>query len=307
VEITRRLLKKHDQIVIFGAKGWIGRSAIDVIFKEYLYQDPRRIVFIGSKTEFAREANLPLNIYSSNDARKIIGNEILFLNSAYLRREKLSEMDLEEYEKRNFEIVSFGLELIKAGKVKTFINFSSGIVSQITNKDYQIIEDPYARSKLRDEVLFTKACQLMQTQMVNCRIYNISGKYVNEFANLALTSFIAQAKGALRAIKVQSPTTLRTYVDAIDLIKVILELSLMENNFDLDSGGELISLGNLAKAISCIESGSTVSIPISFKKSPDYFGDYLKFNELAKKSGIRLKNIKEQIVETSKAFNSANK
>ena len=302
MQLTSRLLKEFDQVVVYGAKGWIGRSAVDILFAEEPDLKENQILLIGSKTEMSHIANLPLNIYSAIEGSKLMRNRVLFLNAAYLRREKLTGMGLVDYEKTNNEIIRFGIELIKSGRIKTFINLSSGVASQGSIENLEQILDPYAKSKILGEALFADACNSVLTQLVNCRIYSMSGKYVNEFSNLALTNFIAQANSDSKVIKVKSPSTLRTYVDSVDLVKVLLELSLKGENCKIDSGGELIALENLALSVSELTNVSKIEIPISFEKSPDYFGNYLEFNKLAKDLGVELKDIHEQTIETMKAF-----
>lgn len=302
MDLTSRLLAEYDQIVIYGAKGWIGRSAVSLLFANEPVLQQEQILFIGSKTELSCETGLPLNVYSAIEGAQRIRSRALFLNAAYLRREKLAGIEPEEYRRKNNEIISFGLELIKSGRIKTFINLSSGVANQGSVKNFELVTDPYARSKIIGEKLFAEACNSAPTHLLNCRIYNISGKYVNEFNNLALTNFIAQAKQNIQTISVKSPSTLRTYVDSVDLVLVLLELSLKQGSYQIDSGGDLISLGDLALVVSNISKVSKVEIPTSFEKSPDYFGNYLEFNELAKNLGIKLKNIHEQTMETMKAF-----
>jgi nucleoside-diphosphate-sugar epimerase len=250
----------------------------------------------------AEKANLPLDVYSGLDANQFLGQNILFLNAAYLRREKLANMKAEDYEKKNDEIIEFALNLIKNGKIRTFVNLSSGVASQGTLGKLHLVSDLYAKAKIKDEALLSEACELMNVQLINCRIYAMTGRFVNEFNHLALTSFIGQAIKDPYSISVKSPTTLRTYIDSGDLVEVIFSLALTGKNYQIDSGGELTSLGDLANVVSKAAKGSTVEKPENFEKSADYFGDYSEFNKLAGECGVSLKNLSEQVSETFKAF-----
>ena len=302
MELTSRLLENYDQVVIYGAKGWVGRSAVELLTEAARHLRDHHILLIGSKTESARNAKLPVDVYSAVDANQYLDQNILFLNSAYLRREKLAQMKAEEYEKKNEEIIEFAQDQIKSGKIKTFINLSSGVASQGSLENLHLVTDLYAKAKIRDEDLLSKACELMKVQFINCRIYAMTGRFVNEFEHLALTSFIGQAIKDPHSIKVKSPTTLRTYIDSGDLVEVLFSLALSGKNYQIDSGGELTSLGDLANLVSEAAKGSKVEKPENFEKSADYFGNYLEFNELADKSGVKLKNLNEQVTETFKAF-----
>lgn len=302
MNLVDRLLAKYDQIVIYGAKGWVGRSAVELSMGGEQEISKHQVLLIGSKTETSRQANLPFDIYSSSDASSLLGEKILFLNSAYLRREKLDGMTSSEYEKTNNKIMEFGLNLLNSGRIKTFINLSSGAASQGNIENIELVSDPYAKCKIKDEAALYSICDKSQTQFINCRIYAMSGKHINEFNHLALTSFIGQALKEPFVIGVKSPTTLRTYIDSIDLVNVLFQLSLTDKNYRIDSGGDLVALGDLAKIVGQAMEGTRIEEPDNLDKSADYFGDYLEFNNLAKELGIDLKNLTEQVKETYKAF-----
>ena len=302
MDLTSRLLSKYDQIVIYGAKGWVGRSAVALLSNSISDLLEPRILLIGSKTESSQKANLPLDIYSSEDAEEHLGKNVLFLNSAYLRREKLIGITSSEFEEKNTKIMKFGLDLIKRGQVKTFINLSSGVANQGTIDDIDSVTDPYAKCKIRDEFSLYSYCERDKVHFINCRIYAMSGEYINELKNLALTSFIDQAVNTPHLINVKSPSTLRTYVDSIDLVKVLFHLSLNSKNYKIDSGGSLTSLEELARIVEFSVKQSQLKIPKTFDKSADYFGNFLEFNYLAEEHGVVLKNLSEQVQNTLKAF-----
>jgi hypothetical protein len=130
----------------------------------------------------------------------------------------------------------------------------------------------------------------------------LSGRYLNEYENLALSSFIKLAMTKPKIIIVQSQNTFRTYLDSIDLVRVLFELSLTNSNYAIDSGGSLIKLGQLADKIATIIPGVSVKKSETLNKSNDYYGDFEKFNELALKHGTKLLDIEDQINETLKAF-----
>ena len=302
MHLTETLLLNYDQIVIYGAKGWVGRSAVELLFNGNPNLIENQILLIGSKTQSAHEAHFPFKVYSTSDAYGLLGKKIIFLNAAFIRREKLTGMTVLQYETANQNIAQFGLNLINSGRVKTFVNLSSGVANQGMIEDIEDVTDPYAKAKIILESLYATACNSIKSQLINCRIYSMSGKYINEFNNLALTSFLAQGMKEKHLIKVSSPSTLRSYVDSIDLVNVLFRLALQGSDFNLDSGGELISLGDLAEVVCSVDENARVVYPEVFEKSPDYFGDYKIFNEFAKSLGVPLKNIKEQVLETSKAL-----
>jgi nucleoside-diphosphate-sugar epimerase len=302
VSTTDRLFSKYDQIIVYGAKGWFGRSAVYALVQDFEPARDHQILLVGSMTESAVSGNLHFDVFSSNDSLKHIAGNALFINGAYLRREKLSVMSVSEFESNNEDISRFPKDLINSGKIKTLINLSSGVASQGSVEEIDRVQDPYARGKIRDEYLFSSICGINGTQFINCRIFSMSGRFLNEFKNLALSAFIQQASANEHTIEVKSPSTKRTYIDSIDLARVLLELSLRKGNFSIDSGGSITSLGELANAVADSYPAVKVESPELFDPSPDYFGDYESFNTLAEELGIPLKGLNEQIAETKKAF-----
>lgn len=302
MNLTGRLLDHFDQLIVYGAKGWFGRSAIHALTEENPEIRHHQVLLVGSRSETSETANLPWNVYSSSEAVQHVKSNILLINSAYLRREKLNSMSEREYEGKNREIMEFGTDLLHEGKVKTFLNLSSGVASQGDNQNDNEVVDPYARCKIRDEHLLTSICASANVDLVNCRIYSMSGRYINEFENLALSSFINQANSQAQEILVQSPSTIRSYVDSIDLASVLLKLALKGGSHSLDSGGTVTTLGDLASTVSNAIPGTCVKIPKDFKKSPDYYGNYSHFNELADQLGVELRDLGSQITETIKAL-----
>jgi nucleoside-diphosphate-sugar epimerase len=301
-DLTDRLLSVYDQIVIYGAKGWIGRSAVHVISDKKTHWNEKQILLVGSRSEFLTNSDKSLKVYSANEAEKYVSKNCIFLNAAGLRREKLKSHSQNEFINKSREIIEFGEKLLKQKRIKTFINLSSGAASQKSDLNENGNDDVYTKCKIHDELIIKNASETVSAALINCRVYSISGRFLNEFENLAVSLFIKQAIAKPHIIKVKSQNTRRTYLDSIDLVKVLFELSLSESSYTIDSGGFLIKLGELADKIATIIPGSSVHKVETTNKSPDYYGDFETFNELADKFGIKLLNIERQIIETLNAF-----
>jgi nucleoside-diphosphate-sugar epimerase len=301
--LVDRLLSVYEQIVIYGAKGWIGRSAVSLVSDQKTDWTKKQILLVGSKSEFFVNSGELLQIYSAQDAVKYLSKNCIFLNAAYLRREKLDLYSKNEFIQKNKEIIEFGERILRQKKVETFINFSSGVAGRAAD----LIEDTkysiYAKCKIDDEVVIKNASDSASSSLINCRVFSLSGRHLNEFENLALSLFIKQATTKPRIIMVKSKDTYRTYLDSINLVEVLLGLSLTRSSYMIDSGGFLIKLGHLADKIATIIPAVSVNKSFTPKDSSDYYGNFEMFNELAAKLGTKLLNIEDQINETLKAFN----
>ena len=303
-DLVERLFSRYEQIVVYGAKGWIGRSAISLVSDEKTNWTKKNILLIGSKSEYFINDGQVLQLHSAQEAQKYLSKNCVFLNAAYLRSEKLDFYPQNKLVQKNKQIIEFAEKILKQNRIKTFINLSSGIVDQELNLPKSHKLSVYAKCKIDDEVTIKNACDSVSSLLINCRIFSLSGRYINEFENLALSLFIKQAVTKPKTITVKSQNTYRTYLDSIDLVRVLFELSLTNSSYMIDSGGFLIKLGQLADKIAEIIPNVSINKLSTLPESNDYFGDFNHFNELAFKFGKKLLNIEEQITETLKAFSN---
>lgn len=296
------LLEQTEQVVVYGANGWMGRSAVDFISPLEPTITKEKILLIGSKSGYLDVNGTKFDIEEPSVGLASIREKAIFLNAAFLRREFLQKMTSEEYLHKNNEIVALAKTVINEKKLLSFINLSSGVARDFDDENQSNSTDEYARLKKRLEIEYFENCAQNQTALVNCRIFSLTGRHLNEFDNLALSSFIKQAK-TKNQIEVKSPSTKRTYVDATDLAGTLLSVAALGKDASFDSGGELVTMGQLAEKVQA-ELGNDVSkITLGDGKSPDYFGDFEKFNSIAKEISQDLLGIEDQIANTLSAFN----
>jgi nucleoside-diphosphate-sugar epimerase len=295
------LFSKYEQIIIYGARGWLGRSSLEALAIEANQKRIGKFLLIGSKTETIIYKGNEIQIYSSKDAEQFTLKNSLFLNFAFLRKERLQWMGKSNFVLQNYEIMEFSKAIILKNSVRTFINISSGAAQLSSTALEADALEPYSTLKYIDELWTKDVCESTQTEFINCRLYSLSGEFINEFENLALSLFIKQAI-TKKEIVVLSPKTHRTYIDGVDLVRVLLAMALEGNNQEVDSGGILTSLGNLASIIAEKFEGTSVLYSKTNVKSEDYFGDYLKFNKIAFNLKLTLKDLNTQVDQTIKAF-----
>lgn len=281
----------------------MGRSAIDYL-SQIMAQNVffENVLLIGSKPSQIVINAKTFKILEPSSAFNQIKDQSIFLNAAFLRREFLQSMSEAEFVKKNIQISDFAIRALQRKRLKSFINLSSGVAGRFTSDLSSSLDDPYSVIKRSLENQYSDSCDKHGAAFINCRIYSLSGKHINEFRNLALTSIIMQAIAGDQ-IRVKSPATQRTYLDSIDLAKILLTMGTECRYGHYDSGGTLVTLLDLAQTILTTVGGNNIEILAGDEKSPDYFGDYETFNSLALDMNIKLKSLEEQIVETIKAFN----
>lgn len=287
-------LSKFDQIVVYGANGWLGRTAVDLVADF----DPEKLLLLGSRSSSLLVTGKNYEILESRSSLHQISDNALFLNFAFLRREKMSELGPARFNVLNTSISEFAHLVISSGKVSCLINASSGVAKLVEDGTST---DLYAQLKYKAENEFREITKSTDSNFINCRIFSILGEYLNEFKNLAVSDFILQAKNS-EMIHVQSPNALRSFVSAKDLVSIMLKLSISDQDHEFESGGDLTSMLNFAQLIASKFNACEVKFESEASDSPDYVGNIMLFHELAQRLKVPLKNLSEQIDETLLAF-----
>ena len=279
----------------------MGRSAVDFLSSIEPAIAREQLLLIGSRQSEIVVNGEKFSILDPVTGFSSIEENSIFLNSAFLRREALLTVPSEEYVRRNREISAFALRTLEEKKLFSFINLSSGAAREMDAESNFNTADEYSRLKKVLEVEFSKLARDHKTPIVNCRIYSLSGRHLNEFENLALSSFIKQAQNNDQ-IEVKSPNTMRTYLDATNLAEILFSIACRGDDANIDSGGTLVSMSELARNVASVLRNKDIEIICGNDQSPDYFGDYESFNELAKELGLEIFDIQNQVLRTLKAF-----
>lgn len=295
-------LNSCDQFIIYGANGWLGRSALDFISSILPTRTKGQTLLIGSKPGNLRINNENFEIFDPKTGFTKIRKNAIFFNAAFLRREFLLEMTTEEYLQKNEEIITLPKMAIAEKKLFSFINLSSGVARDLDGETTPKLIDEYSKLKKRLEVEYLESCNQSGAAFINCRIFSLTGRHINEFKNLALSSFIIQARSR-NQIEVKSPSTKRTYVDATILAGTLLTLAALGKNTNFDSGGQLVTMFELAEKVLSVLGKDQTAIIAGNDQLPDYFGDFEKFNSMALKIDENFLGIEDQILRTLNAFN----
>ena len=285
-------------IVIYGARGWMGKSAISVLRKTFFNDFDLELTLIGSKNSQIDIDGVNFSILDPDSAKKSIKDIDVFLNAAFLRREFLKSITHEGFVNRNNELSEFAFSILDKFKPETFINLSSGAAAR---DSLNLLDDPYGFLKQDWEKRFAAECSSNSVKFINCRIYSLTGRFINEFENLAISQFIQSALNK-KKIFVNSEKSIRTYVDSETLCELLFSMAFKGVSASFDSGGVKTTMGNLANSIKSVIDPKNVELDLNDEKSEDYFGDYDGFQELLGKYEIKLESLEQQIVKTLVAF-----
>jgi len=260
-----------------------------------------RLLLIGSKSGELTILGQKFEILDPKLGESRIEKGAIFINCAFLRREFINKLGEQEFSRQNLEIMALPTRAIRNIGLFNFVNLSSGAAVLVDQNPNNSLVDAYSVLKRRSEIEFEQESKLVGSNFINCRIYSMSGSHLNEFENLALSTFISRALKN-QQIHVNSPQSKRTYIDGVNLMAVVIRLAIQGESKNFDSGGTLISILGLAETIIKVAGKTKLEVSVGTDPEASYFGDYESFNRIAAGIDQNLLSIENQITNTMKAF-----
>lgn len=231
-----------ERVVILGASGWVGRTACN-----WLTQlDTQFLAFAGS-SRIEKVGNFDYR-FTKYDLRKIRDfKPTTVIDAAFLTREKVSTLTLQEYIGTNTVLIEQALELQRLSTVEKFIGISSGASVphlKLQTPNYSL--DPYGSLKAIYEQRLLQNDELREKTTIG-RIWSVSGSLVTKPSLFAFSGLIQQGlSGHIDIVAMHK--VWRRYVDLEDFIRVV-SLSTPGDSRVVDSGGRKVELEELAQLI----------------------------------------------------------
>ena len=222
-------LTDGDRVVVLGASGWFGRTTTDLL--------PR---------------DVPVLAVASRQRDGFIGWDIdavaqfaptVVVNCAFLTPARLAEVGESEFARINQGLIDQFARTAELETVRAVLTMSSGAVVHEP-------ASPYGRLKAEEEARALTVATPRRSVVIG-RAYSLSGPFVRDPATYAFSDFIRQARGGCIRITADRPV-LRRYTSARDFLAVCLMLGLQGRTGIVESGGELVEMGELARRIAAI-------------------------------------------------------
>ena len=295
-----------ETVVVTGANGWLGKSAVSVLASEF---SNYRVIALSRNIDH-NKSNNDL-IYMSYDDFSKDNSEITgLIHTAFMTKNYIEEIGPIEYIDQNTKIHNWLMNFIKLKNPNWTVAISSGATKQYIDKveaDLPIVDsDLYGKMKLEEEEA------LLGSDIPNVaigRLWAASGRYMQNHKIYALGQFIEAALNG-KNIKIASREPVyRRYIDAEDFMKVLVMTALDSKRTLFDSGGILTTIENLAQEVAKFfnnKNNSKIEIEYDKKKlsieNANYFANSEKFIELQSRFKIQERSITEQIERTSSAI-----
>ena len=275
-----------ERLLLFGGSGWLGRSLLHRLLP-YGLQD---VLVVGESSRLLTLPDRKIRVHSYSLAAAEEFQPSIVVHLAALTRDRLTAANKETYSETNRLLLRRGLALSRISSVSTVVSVSSG--AALTDSG------PYGASKREQESAFEDLRGEIPAQVVNARVWSVSGRFCTKPHAFAITSMIQEAKtfGTV-TVRSESPVR-RRYTDAGEFLDLAIRAGKRRLISSIDSGGELIELEDLAVRISGIY-GAQVRCP-SVRVGPgdDYFTSDSSMLEVSRELNFRITSLEGQITRT---------
>ncbi|GAA3802469.1 NAD-dependent epimerase/dehydratase family protein [Cellulomonas soli] len=302
--VASLLAAGDDRVAVTGATGWFGATALDLLYgalgteapeRVQAYASSHRVVTVadGRQVEVLPLAELPGRVPSPT----------LLLHFAYLTRDKVAEVGVDAYVRRNLAISATVLDAVAAHRPRGVVVSSSGAVYGAGPRFVADVDaDPYGALKRVDELAFAGACEDVGATYVVPRVFSVAGPRMTKPEKYALGSLIGMAAGG-RPLQVSATgPVVRTYCGVDEVVALCLWASVRGRSVVFDSGGAPIEVGELARVVASVH-GRTDEAERTWDPAAEensYVGDGTMMAELAREAGLGLRALPELVRETAR-------
>ena len=295
---------KTNKIFVSGASGWLGKELISLISESKLTNfstnDLRLFSSSGRSIKLINSKEYSTSPFELDQFEIVPKNLEGFIHLAFLTRDKLKTLNFNDFIRINLELISKACQIIERNRPKWIVVVSSGAIFDRESGEIEsdIEKNPYGFCKRIEELLLADAAKSVGANIVIGRLWGASGEQMPPNPEYALSDFIESAR-LKNEIQIKSGgEVFRRYLDAGEFMEVLVKLAVSGESRVLDSGGEVIEIGELSQLVG----GHFPGVLVSRSKTPteidDYYPKAQDFNELAKELGIELSTIKKQVART---------
>ena len=285
-----------DRVLITGASGWVGRTALDLLAPLGLPTLPvagrARTISVGGR-------EIDCRIWDDDEVAAFAPTVVL--DCAFLTRDRVADMLLADYVATNRILTERLVFAAKLPGVRLALTVSSGAAVYPHDAfDGPLEDNPYGYLKREAEQLLAQAAGESGAVPVVARAWSISGAHVQKPRGYALGSMILDADAGAIRIMARRPV-FRRYV----LAEELLALGLAEGSVGpatIDSGGELVEMAELAAHVAAVvRPDAEITRGDIDPHDPDrYHSDGLDWEKLCQRWGLVSGQLDYQIAITAR-------
>ena len=285
VSVSRLNLSPQDRVLVLGASGWFGLTFLRLL-------DPDiPVLALASSTRDRFET------WDEQRVQEFAPTAVA--NFAFRTPEFAEREGIERFIQANESLTEQFLDAAQLPSVRAILTVSSGAAVAFA---LEMAENPYGVLKKREEDA-ALALATESRSVVIARAWSVSGPDVRRPSDYAFSGFILQAQSGRIDIAAQQPV-FRRYVSVEDLLTVCMTRLLDGWTGTIDSGGELIEMGELAARVAAqVNLGSIIErAEMALTEPLIYASDNVSWMEACGRIGFVPLDLDEQIRVTAAGF-----
>ena len=295
-ELWLKNLRSDDRVMVTGAGGWFGRTAIAMTRESGL-----DLLATGSKDQQIDIDGQSQSVHAQSLEIIATFEPTVVIDTAFVTRERLKALGHKAYVETNQRIIDQSIAIAALPSVRKYIGFSSGATMHLAgHTSFSLEENPYAAQKRIYESRISEIAGALDCDISVARVWSVTGSYCTKPDTFAFTDLIAQAKSGLIEIK-SKHLVYRRFCAVED----VLALALMplgpgsQNVFD--TGGDLVDLGTLAQMmVEVVNPTARIHIQLdSGLPSDDYHSDNKDWENFVSLGLLGEDSMREQIARVS--------
>jgi len=275
---------KGERYLILGANGWFGRT-----MKEMLGPKAQVLGIGRSKTESIRVWDLEL---IKDFAPTVV------LNFAFLTRNKLEDISRDSFIETNLYLINQMRIAAQLPTVKKLLTVSSGAALDAQAQQDLKSKEIYGALKRIEERDSLELSGILESVVV-LRTYSVSGPFFPK-ANPYAFSSLVEAASLAKELVIHSPNLVfRRYCALGDLLAVGLWRLIEGWSGVIESGGDLVELGELAHLIGKLLGTPVRPREISSSARDEYYSDNKSWIESISTINFIPLHLEEQILSVA--------
>ncbi len=292
-ELWLNNLRSDDRVLVTGAAGWFGRTAIAMTRPAGLVliatgSKDQQIVIDGQSQAVQAQS---LDVISAFKPTVVI-------DTAFVTRERLPILGHKTYIETNQKLIDQSLDIAALPSVRKYIGFSSGATKHLAgHASFSLRDNPYAAQKRVYESKMTELSYSLKKDLSIARVWSVTGNYVTKLGSFAFTDLVSQAD--LGRVEIKSAHLVYRRLCAVEEVLALALLEVSDHCQPVfDTGGNLIEIGELARTIvELVNPNAEIhrhldsSLPVD-----DYHSDNLDWVKLSRLGNLSLDTVRNQVI-----------
>jgi nucleoside-diphosphate-sugar epimerase len=295
--LTMSLVGSHDRVLVLGAGGWFGRTALDLVSgtgaRVHAIASSARMLHVGG-------IERPTAVWNEEDVRAF--SPTIVIDCAFLTHDRVKDLPLETFVAINRGLIENLTYAARLPTTRTVITISSGAgVYQGDALASPLEANPYGYLKRESEERLREAVDGSAAAAVVARAWSVSGAYPRDPRAYALGDMIAQAQEGSIRINARSEVW-RRYSTADELIALSLAVG-SAGVTTIDSGGPLVEMSDLAEAVrAAINPAASISRGPVAGTANRYHSDGTDWARACARHGLVTLPLADQILLTARGM-----